>query len=65
MKTCCGYLLEATQQGTSNEYGKCPKILYTQVSDKTTYMYANSADPDQTVCHLTRYFKKQLHKSNI
>ena len=27
-------------------YGKCLKILYTKVSDKTAY--ANSADPDQT-----------------
>ena len=27
-------------------YGKCPKILYPQISDKMTY--ANSADPDQT-----------------
>ena len=29
-----------------NGYGKCPKILNTKVSDKTTY--ANSADQDQT-----------------
>ena len=27
-------------------YGKCPKILYTKVSDKIAY--ANSVDPDQT-----------------
>ena len=27
-------------------YGKCPKILYTEVSDK--FEYANSADPHQT-----------------
>ena len=27
-------------------YGKCPKILYTKMSDKMAY--ANSADPDQT-----------------
>ena len=27
------------------EYGKCPKILKTKVSDKISY--ANSADPDQ------------------
>ena len=27
-------------------YGKCPKILYTSVSDKI--VYANSSDPDQT-----------------
>ena len=27
-------------------YGKCPKILYSKVSDKMAY--ANSADPDQT-----------------
>ena len=26
--------------------GKCPKILYTRISDKMAY--ANSADPDQT-----------------
>ena len=49
-------------------YGKCPKILYTKVSDKIAY--ANSVDPDQTallrsslimiytVCHSTKYFKK-------
>ena len=28
------------------EYGKCPKILNTIMSEKMTY--ANSADPDQT-----------------
>ena len=28
------------------DYGKCPKILNTKVSDKM--LYANSADPDQT-----------------
>ena len=28
------------------EYGKCPKISNTKLSDKMTY--ANSADPDQT-----------------
>ena len=27
-------------------YGKCPKILYTKVSDKMAY--TDSADPDQT-----------------
>ena len=27
-------------------YGKCPKILYSEVVDKMSY--ANSADPDQT-----------------
>ena len=43
---CCGYLLEAPQRGTSNEYGKCPKILHTKVADKMSY--ANSIDPDQT-----------------
>ena len=32
--------------GTSNEYGKCPKILYTKVFDKIAYI--NSVDPDQT-----------------
>ena len=32
--------------GTYNEYGKCPKILYTKVSDKMAY--ANSLDPEQT-----------------
>ena len=30
----------------SLQYGKCPKILYTKVSDKMAYV--NSADPDQT-----------------
>ena len=29
-----------------NYYSKCPKILYTKVSDKIAY--ANSADPNQT-----------------
>ena len=29
----------------SNEYGKCPKISYTKVSDKM--IYTNIADPDQ------------------
>ena len=28
------------------DYGKCPKILYTKVTDKTAC--TNSADPDQT-----------------
>ena len=27
-------------------YGKCPKILYTKISDKMAY--ANSVDPNQT-----------------
>ena len=44
--------------------------LYTKVFDKIRY--ANSVDPDQTaslgavrvytVCHTTKYFKKQLYK---
>ena len=49
-------------------YGKCPKISYTNVSDKMAY--ANSANPDQsapegvyTVCHSTKSFNKQLHKN--
>ena len=53
-------------------YGKCPKISYTKVSDKISY--ANSADPDQTAPEgavwsgstlfaiSTEYFKKQLHR---
>ena len=65
-----------TSQGTyylvKVVYGKCIKISYTKVSDKMAY--ANSADPDQTapersslirvytVCHSTKYFKKELHK---
>ena len=32
--------------GQGSKYSKCPKILYTKVSDKMAY--ANSADPDQT-----------------
>ena len=40
--------------------GKCPKNWQTKVSDKMAY--ANSVDPDQTVCHPIKYFKKQLHK---
>ena len=56
-----------------SDYGKCPKILYTKVTDKMAH--ANSADPDQTapegailliwvytVCHSMVHFKKQLHK---
>ena len=50
-------------------YGKCPKILYTEVSDKK--VYANSADPDQTapqglhclpfyLVHV--YFRKTHHR---
>ena len=30
----------------ASEYGKCPKILYTKVSDKITY--ANNVQLDQT-----------------
>ena len=30
----------------SDIYDKCPRISYTEVSDK--FEYANSADPDQT-----------------
>ena len=49
-----------------------PKILYTKVSDKMAH--ANSVDPDQTapewsslirvytVCHSTKYFRKQHNK---
>ena len=43
------------------------KFRTKSLSDKMEY--ANSADPDQTslikvytVCYLTKYFKKQLHK---
>ena len=49
------------------KYGKCPKILYTKVSNKMEY--ANSVDLDQstlisvyTVCHSTKYLKKHLQK---
>ena len=52
------------------DYGKCPKISYTKVPDEMAY--ANSADTDQTapcnlirvytVCHSTKYFKKQVYK---
>ena len=31
--------------GTCKEYGKCPKVMNTKVSDKMAY--ANSIDPDQ------------------
>ena len=49
-------------------YGKCPEILYTEVSEKMAY--TNSTDlglqvqSDQvyTVCRSTQNFKKQLHK---
>ena len=52
-------------------YDKYSKILYTKVSYKMTYGYANSEDPDSfqsslirvyTVCNSTKYFEKQLHK---
>ena len=39
MKTC-GHSFDVRWQGTSDEYtqyGKCPKISNTQVSDKMTY----------------------------
>ena len=59
-------------QRNGGEYCKCPKNSNTKVSDKMTY--ANSADPDQTapegavwsgsVCHSTKYFKKQVHKKH-
>ena len=45
------------------QYGKCPEISYTKVSDKMAY--ANSADPDlllirvYTFCHFTKYFKEK------
>ena len=48
------------------KYGKCPKILYTNISDRMAY--ANNVDPDQTVprvytvCHSTKCSKKQLLK---
>ena len=29
-------------------FDKCPKLLYTKVSDKMASMYANNADSDQT-----------------
>ena len=52
------------------EHGKCPKISYTEVSDKMAY-----ANPDQTapwsslirvytVCHTNKNFKKQLRKES-
>ena len=51
-------------------YGKCPKIQYTNISDKKSY--ANSADPYQSsliivykVCHYTTNFKEQCLKSKI
>ena len=40
------YLLDAPWQGTSNEYGKSPKIPFTKVFDKMAY--ANSVDQEQT-----------------
>ena len=39
-------ILEVSGVDKSKMNGKCPKILYTEVSDKIAY--ANSADPDQT-----------------
>ena len=41
------YIVGAPCKDASNEYGKCPKILYIKVADKMAC--ANSADPDQTV----------------
>ena len=54
-----------------HKYGKCPKILYAEVSDKLAF--ADSADPDQTaprssliraytVCLSIVYLRKQLLK---
>ena len=46
-------------------HDKCPKILYTKVTDKMAY--TNNADPSSSlitvyaVCKPTKYFKKQLH----
>ena len=62
------------QAGINNtqnfHYSKCPKISYTNISDKM--VYANSADPDQTapeevhiICHSTKYLVKQMHKKQI
>ena len=64
--------MENQQRSSQEDYGKCPKISFTKV-DKMAY--TNSEDPDQTapasgavwsgsytVCHSTKYFKKQLHK---
>ena len=69
MHMCKGMFSDVTTQMYRN-YGKCPKISNTKVSDKMTYV--NSADPDQTapkglirvytVCHSTKYFKQQVHK---
>ena len=47
-------------------YSNHPKIPYTNISDKMAYV--NSADPDQTdpectVCHSTKYFVTQPHKT--
>ena len=44
----------------NHRYGKCPRILYTKVSDKMAYAY--SAIWVYTVCHSTKYCKKELHK---
>ena len=47
------YVLENVCRETEGKYAplciyyrKCPKIMYTEVSDKMAY--TNSADPDQT-----------------
>ena len=57
------------------QYGKFPKISNTKVSDKM--IYVNSANSDQTapegsslirvctVCHSTKNFKNQLHKTEL
>ena len=55
-KKCLNLLCSIQDQNT---YGKCPKILYTKVSDKVAY--AKSA-LDHSVCHSSKYLKKQLHK---
>ena len=69
------YSLEMTHKVTTfelSQYGKCPKITNTKVSDKM--IYANSADQDQTAPEGAvwsgstlfaiplKYFKEQLHK---
>ena len=70
----CGYPLLPTAMPGDWQYSKCPKILYTKISDKMAH--ANSAYPDQTapcsfsscqirintVCHSTMYLKRKQHK---
>ena len=54
---------------TIQKYGKCPKMLYTNIYDKMTYATVQTQIRMRsslirvfTVCHSTKYCKKLMHK---